>query len=393
MNVLLSLSLAMLAGLILTRVAKKFNLPNVTAYLVAGLLVGPFGLKWVAGNNLHDFAIITSLALGFIAFSIGGEFKLSYIEQIGSQAITITIYQALAAVLVVEISLWLLGVELPIILTLGAIAAATAPAATLMVVRQYKAEGPVTKTLLPVVALDDALGLIIFSLSIALAKTLASNATLTVESVVIQPLKEIIFSLLTGSVLGLLLALSMRFFRSRANRISLVITAVVAGVALSEKWALSSLLVCMMIGAILVNFRDDAEKILNLSDQWTPPIFMLFFVISGAELDLSVLPTVGLIGVVYILARSLGKYFGTYFGSTVVKANDNIKKYLGFTLLPQAGVAVGMAQMAMTQLPQYGKGIRAVVLSATLIYELVGPVITKIALTKAGEIKQQKVSG
>ncbi|HHU32663.1 MAG TPA: cation:proton antiporter [Clostridia bacterium] len=393
MNVLLSLSLAMLAGLILTRVAKKFNLPNVTAYLVAGLLVGPFGLKWVAGNNLHDFAIITSLALGFIAFSIGGEFKLSYIEQIGSRAITITIYQALAAVLVVEISLWLLGVELPIILTLGAIAAATAPAATLMVVRQYKAEGPVTKTLLPVVALDDALGLIIFSLSIALAKTLASNATLTVESVVIQPLKEIIFSLLTGSVLGLLLALSMRFFRSRANRISLVITAVVAGVALSEKWALSSLLVCMMIGAILVNFRDDAEKILNLSDQWTPPIFMLFFVISGAELDLSVLPTVGLIGVVYILARSLGKYFGTYFGSTVVKANDNIKKYLGFTLLPQAGVAVGMAQMAMTQLPQYGKGIRAVVLSATLIYELVGPVITKIALTKAGEIKQQKVSG
>ncbi|MGI6330568.1 MAG: cation:proton antiporter [Zhaonellaceae bacterium] len=383
----------MLAGLILTRVAKKFNLPNVTAYLVAGLLVGPFGLKWVAGNNLHDFAIITSLALGFIAFSIGGEFKLSYIEQIGSRAITITIYQALAAVLVVEISLWLLGVELPIILTLGAIAAATAPAATLMVVRQYKAEGPVTKTLLPVVALDDALGLIIFSLSIALAKTLASNATLTVESVVIQPLKEIIFSLLTGSVLGLLLALSMRFFRSRANRISLVITAVVAGVALSEKWALSSLLVCMMIGAILVNFRDDAEKILNLSDQWTPPIFMLFFVISGAELDLSVLPTVGLIGVVYILARSLGKYFGTYFGSTVVKANDNIKKYLGFTLLPQAGVAVGMAQMAMTQLPQYGKGIRAVVLSATLIYELVGPVITKIALTKAGEIKQQKVSG
>jgi Kef-type K+ transport system membrane component KefB len=326
MNVLLSLSLAMLAGLILTRVAKKFNLPNVTAYLVAGLLVGPFGLKWVAGNNLHDFAIITSLALGFIAFSIGGEFKLSYIEQIGSRAITITIYQALAAVLVVEISLWLLGVELPIILTLGAIAAATAPAATLMVVRQYKAEGPVTKTLLPVVALDDALGLIIFSLSIALAKTLASNATLTVESVVIQPLKEIIFSLLTGSVLGLLLALSMRFFRSRANRISLVITAVVAGVALSEKWALSSLLVCMMIGAILVNFRDDAEKILNLSDQWTPPIFMLFFVISGAELDLSVLPTVGLIGVVYILARSLGKYFGTYFGSTVVKANDNIKK-------------------------------------------------------------------
>lgn len=393
MNVLLSLSLAMLAGLILTRVAKKFNLPNVTAYLVAGLLVGPFGLKWVAGNNLHDFAIITSLALGFIAFSIGGEFKLSYIEQIGSRAITITIYQALAAVLVVEISLWLLGVELPIVLTLGAIATATAPAATLMVVRQYKAEGPVTKTLLPVVALDDALGLIIFSLSIALAKTLASNATLTVESVVIQPLKEIIFSLLTGSVLGLLLALSMRFFRSRANRISLVITAVVAGVALSEKWALSSLLVCMMIGAILVNFRDDAEKILNLSDQWTPPIFMLFFVISGAELDLSVLPTVGLIGVVYILARSLGKYFGTYFGSTVVKANDNIKKYLGFTLLPQAGVAVGMAQMAMTQLPQYGKGIRAVVLSATLIYELVGPVITKIALTKAGEIKQQKVSG
>ncbi len=390
MNTLLSLSLAMLVGLLMTRVVKLLHLPNVTGYLVAGLLVGPFCLKFVEGKNLEGFEIITTVALGFIAFSIGGEFKLAHIKQLGSQAIVITFFQALSACLLVDAALLIGGFPAPLSITLGAIATATAPAATLMVVRQYKADGPVTRTLLPVVALDDAIGLMVFSISIAIAKNLSSHAKLSVSSILLEPLLEIVFSLLVGLVLGALLSISTRFFKSRANRICLMATAVIAGVALSETWGLSSLLVCMMLGAVFANAVEDCDKMLENCERWTPPLFMLFFVISGAELDFSVLPSVGIVGVLYLIFRSLGKYLGSYFGASIVKADKHIRRYLGLTLLPQAGVAVGMAQMVMSELPEYGNKIRAVVLCATLIYELVGPVITKISLTKAGEIPEQE---
>lgn len=389
MNVLLSLCLAMIAGLIMTRLMKLLHLPNVTGYLIAGLIVGPFCLKFVEGANLEGFSIITTVALGFIAFSIGGEFKLQHIKQLGSQAMVITFAQAFAAVAFVDAALLIAGYDAPLSITLGAIATATAPAATLMVVRQYKANGPVTRTLLPVVALDDAIGLMVFSVSIALAKNLAAHEGLSINSVLIEPLVEIVLSLLVGAVVGVVLSVSMKIFHSRANRICLMTTAVIGGVALSQVWGLSSLLVCMMIGAIFANMVDGCDVMLENCERWTPPLFMLFFVISGAELDFAVLPSVGMVGVIYIIFRSLGKYLGSLFGATVVKADKNVKRYLGLTLLPQAGVAVGMAQMAMTELPDFGNKIRAVVLCATLVYELVGPVITKIALTKAGEIEKK----
>lgn len=389
MTMLLSLALAMLVGLLFTRLAKLVHLPNVTAYLVAGLLIGPSCLGLIPADVLQSIDVISTVALGFIAFSIGGEFKLSSMKALGSRVITITFFQAMMAVLLVDAALLICGFPAAEALTLGAISAATAPAATLMVVRQYRAKGPLTATLLPVVAMDDAVGLVVFAISMALARTFATGSALTVKNMLLDPLVEIALSLGIGGVIGLVLAAGIRLFHSRANRLMLCLTAVMLGIALSDLLGLSSLLLCMMIGAVYCNLGADTGTVMDLCDRWTPPVLLLFFVISGAELQLSVIPTVGLLGVVYMITRSLGKYFGAYFGSVVTHADTNIRKYLGITLLPQAGVAIGMAQLAMVQLPQYGAQIRAVVLCATLIYELVGPFLTKKALQAAGEISPQ----
>ena len=379
MTMLLSLALAMLVGLLFTRLAKLVHLPNVTAYLVAGLLIGPSCLGLVPSGVLKSMDIISTVALGFIAFSIGGEFKLSSMKMLGSRVITITFFQAMTAVLMVDAVLLICGFPAAEALTLGAIAAATAPAATLMVVRQYRAKGPLTSTLLPVVAMDDAVGLIVFAISLALARTFANGSALTVKNMLIDPVVEIVLSLTIGGAIGLLLAVGIRFFHSRANRLMLCLTAVLL-------MSLSSLLLCMMIGAVYCNLGADTAVVMDLCDRWTPPVLLLFFVVSGAELELSVIPTVGLLGIIYMLTRSLGKYFGAYIGSLITHADASIRKYLGITLLPQAGVAIGMAQLVIAQLPQYGAQIRAVVLCATLIYELVGPFLTKKALQAAGEI-------
>lgn len=386
MNMLLSMAAAIALGLLLTRIAKKINLPNVTAYLVAGLAVGPYCLNLFDQDALAGAAQITSVALGFIAFSIGGEFKWESLKRVGTKAVIITLFQALAALALVDIVLLVFGFDVPLSITLGAIATATAPAATLMVVRQYRAQGTMTNTLLSVVAMDDAIGLAAFSISLAIAQSLTSGAAPTLYNMLISPLLEIILSLVVGGLLGALLSFLMRFFRSRANRLSLMLAAVLAGVALADGYGLSSLLTCMAIGAAMVNLRDDSEMLVEIIDRWTPPLFTLFFVISGAELDLHVLSTVGILGLLYILARSLGKYFGARVGASVVKSEPKIRKYLGLTLLPQAGVAIGMAQVVITKLPEYGAEIRAVVLCATLVYELIGPVITRIALERSGEI-------
>ena len=377
----------MAAGLLFNRLAKLISLPNVTGYLVAGLLIGPSVLNLIPGDTLRGMDVLVSLALGFIAFSIGGEFKLSTVKAIGGKSIVITLFQALMAVALVDLSLWACGFELPLALTLGAIAAATAPAATLMVVRQYKAKGPVTQTLLPVVAMDDAIGLVVFAVSLAVAQVLSAGAELSVKTMLFKPLIEIVLSLLAGGAVGLAASVALRFFHSRDNYLCVAAAAVLLCVALSGLWGLSSLLLCMAAGAVASNLCKDADRLLDGCDRWTPPLFMLFFVISGAELDLAAIPAVGLLGVIYIVARSLGKYLGTYLGAGLTHADENVKKYLGLALLPQAGVAIGMAQMCAAALPRYAGRITTVVLCATLVYELAGPLITKLALTKAGEIE------
>ncbi len=394
-------------GLLSTRVVKLLHLPNVTGYLIVGLILGQSCFKLLDSNILESFSIIVTIALGFIAFSIGGEFKISNLKKLGKSVFVITLAQSFAALILVDVFVLLTflimkqftNANISMALVLGAIATATAPAATLMVIRQYKAKGPVTDTLLPVVALDDAFGLMFFSISFAIAKIFATGEQITILNILVYPVLEIVCSLLIGGAIGAILALCTKWFKSRANRLILMITAVFLGVGICELFEtmpfnLSSLLVCMMIGATFCNLTNNALEIMDGCERWTPPLFMLFFILSSAELDISLLGKIGIVGIVYLIARSVGKYFGAFAGAKMVKADHNVTKYLGFALLPQAGVAIGMAQMVSTKFatinPDLAKSVVTIVLCATLIYELFGPVLTKIALTKAGEIEVVK---
>lgn len=388
-TLLLSLAALLALGLIMTRLCNLIHLPNVTAYLLAGLILSPYTFGIIDEKLISDLSLLSELSLGFIAFSIGFCFKISHLKTLGKGVFIITIVQAVITALLVDLVMVVLYlfkvIDLPVAFVLGAIATATAPAATLLVVHQYKAQGPVTDTLLPVVAIDDAIGLIIFSISIAISQAIANGTSLSVW-VFLDPLKEILLSLAVGTALGFVVAGGVKIFRSRANRLTIIILCIFAGVALSKLWNLSSLLLCMMIGAIYCNFDIHTEPVMDSYDRWAHPLYVLFFVISGAQLNVRILVSVGLVGIVYILTRSVGKYGGAALGATLAKAEPNVKKYLGLTLLPQAGVAIGMAQEVAIDLPKYAPIITTVVLSATLVYELIGPLVTKTALTKAGEI-------
>lgn len=407
-SILLSLSIALLSGLLLSRLAKKVKLPAVTAYLVSGVLIGPFVLGslglpgiGITSDQLEGFGILSDLALGFIAFSMGNEFRLTQIKKIGKKATFIGTFQALFTTLTVDVTLISLHfampdkLSLPAAIVLGAVATATAPAATLMVVRQYKAKGPVTNILLPVVALDDAVGLVIFAISFGIAKSLSTGAV-DIMAVVLEPLLEVVLSLVLGAILGALFTYCEKFFHSRSKRMAVSVTFVMMCVAISSlKFQIgslhigfSSLLACMMLGTVFCNMCDFSEELMDRADRWTAPILILFFVISGAELELSVFKdwAVVLIGGIYIISRSIGKYFGADISARVSKCDENIIKYLGITLLPQAGVALGMAIKAIELGPD-GAIVRNITLFAVLIYEIVGPYLTKIALTKAGDIK------
>lgn len=409
MEALFSMAIAVAAGLLLSRPAKLLKLPAVTSYLIAGILIGPFclgrlgipGLGFISEMNVKDYSIFCDVALGFIAFTIGNEFRLPQLKKIGKQATVIGIFQALVTAVLVDIVLVAFHFAMPDVLsiemaiTLGAIATATAPAATLMVVRQYKAKGKLTDILLPVVALDDAVGLIVFAISFGVAKGMASGS-FDFFSVLVNPLVEIVLSLLLGTVIGIVFSFTEKFFHSRSKRLSLSITFVLLTVGISMlefhvgpvHIAFSSLLVCMMVGTMFCNICDFSADIMDRVDRWTAPLFILFFVLSGAELDLSVFGNgiIVLIGVIYILARSAGKYLGAYSSAKFTKCDPSITKYLGITLLPQAGVAIGMSMQAAV-LPGSGDVIRNITLFAVLVYELIGPTLTKMALIKSGDIE------
>jgi len=412
MEKLLAAALALLIGLLVTRLFKllKLHLPDVTAFLIAGLIVGPYclgrlkipGVGFSSTAEVESMSVITNTALGFIAFSIGNEFLLSQLKTIGKQAIIVGIFQALAATLLVDVLLIALHFIMPdrltveAAITLGAIASATAPAATLMVVRQYKAKGKLTDILLPIVALDDAVGLAVFSVSFGIAQSMVTGQT-DMIGILVEPLIEIVASLALGALLGWVLTILERTFFSNSNRLSLTIAFVVLTVALSMvsfqigrvRISFSTLLVCMMLGTVFCNICPLAQDLMQRADKWTAPLFALFFVLSGAELELSVLSSgaVILIGIVYILSRSAGKYIGSYISCSATHCDSTVKKYLGITLLPQAGVALGMCVTASKLGTTDGVLIRNIVLFSVLVYELVGPLLTKWALTKAGDIQ------
>jgi len=409
MEILLSVSVAILAGLLMTRVVKPLKLPDVTAYLIGGVLIGPYflgalgidGLGFTSPDAVATLSLISEVALGFIAFSIGNEFRLEDLKKTGRQAVIVGIGQAIAATVFVDVALLALHFAFPHIITpaqaitLGAIATATAPAATLMVVRQYKAKGPVTDLLLPVVALDDAVGLVVFAVSFGIARTLSSGVT-DLVSILVTPLVEIVASLLLGAVMGFLLTQLEKLFRSNSNRLNMSIAFVFMTVTLSMldfhigpvEVGFSSLLVCMMLGTVFCNLCPLSFDIMDQADRWTSPLFALFFVISGAELDLGVFASIAIvgIGVIYILFRSLGKIIGAYIFTRISHCPPQVQKYLGITLLPQAGVALGMCITAR-QLGPEADLIRNIILFSVLIYELVGPLLTRMALTKAGDIQ------
>ncbi|MBR4195234.1 MAG: cation:proton antiporter [Synergistaceae bacterium] len=417
MTLLLSTAFALSAGLLMTRVFKYtvgrrgIMFPDVTAFLVAGVIVGPyalgkFGIGFGSPSELSSVNILSSIALGFIAFDIGSEFRAASLKEMGKSALFIGIFQAVAATVFVDGALILLSVKLgadvlplPAAVTLGAIASATAPAATLMVVRQFKAKGPVTDLLLPIVALDDAAGLVIFAVSIGIAQAMTGGA-LNLVSVVINPIVEIICSVVLGSLMGYVLTMLEKLFFSNSNRLSMTISFVLMTIALSSREmyigqvriAFSSLLVCMTLGTVFCNMCEYSGDIMARSQRWSAPLYAVFFVLSGARLELSVLADSGvmLVGMVYILVRCAGKYYGARLSSTMMKCSENVKKYLGITLFPQAGVALGMVVSAQSLGGEIGGLIRNIVLFSVLVYEIAGPMLTRMALTAAGEIEQKQ---
>lgn len=426
MNQILCIAIALFVGLLSSRLMKLLRLPNVTGYLLSGILFGPYLLgQYIGGwttdptspTSIQAISWVSEIALGFIAFTIGCSFKAESLKAVGKRVVIITIFEALGGALITIGGLLIAyiflkdSLNLSVILTLGAIACATAPAATLMVIKQYRAHGPVVDTLIPVVAFDDAIALIAFSVLFSISKSMAEATNLSIVGVLVVPMIEIMASLVLGAILGFIVSLGCRFFKSRANRMILAIASIFVVVGLSmlatnmgwklfgEDFSFSSLLSCMMIGAIFINFRKDASRTIERIDQFTPPIYMLFFVISGANLNITIFASkdaliVVIVAAIYIVARCVGKYFGAFASSRITKSEPTVQKYLGFTLFPQAGVAIGLATTANQTFMKAGfekeaSLILAVILTATIIYELVGPLITKIALSKAGEISRE----
>lgn len=386
MNLILLISIILLSGLLCGRLVKFIKLPNVTGYLLAGLLLGPFVLNVLSKEALEGMTSVSEMALAFIAFTVGLTFKRSYFAKVGFAPFVIAMCEALVAVFLVTGVLLAFGFEPAFAIVLGAIAAATAPAATIMIIKQYGARGPVTEMLMSVVAIDDAVALVAFGFAVSIAKTILGSASNMLLSVA-KPFIEVGISLGIGSVIGFLMVIPMKYFKKNGNRMIILIATVFLTSALTSLAGGSALLACMMQGAVLCNISADSDRMGDLSDYITPPLFLMFFVLSGAELDISVLPTIGAVGVIYVITRAAGKYLGAYIGARLMKTTDTVRKYLGPALLPQAGVAIGLSLVATQVVPEHGAQIRAVILCGTLLYEMVGPAVTKLCLMRAGEIK------
>lgn len=387
MNLLFYLAIMLFAGLLFGRLLKLVKLPNVTGYLIAGLVLGPFVTKILSAEQVESLSVISNMALAFIAFTVGLSFKRSYFKRVGMTPVVIALLEALVAVFLVQGALIAAGFDVAFSIVLGAIAAATAPAATIMVIKQYGAKGPVTDTLMAVVAIDDAVALVAFGFAVSIAGVISGNGGGNIFLSILQPLWQVFLSLLIGAVMGVLFKIPLRFFKKSGNRLIIIIGFVFMTSALATLCGVSELLACMALGSVFCNISTESDSINDLCDFFTPPLFELFFVVSGAGLDVSVLPQIGVMGAIYVVVRCVGKYLGAFIGAKIMKAPDAVAKYIGPTLIPQAGVAIGLTIVAQSVVPHYAAQVRAVILCGTLIYELVGPAITKITLKKAGEIQ------
>lgn len=388
MNQLYYVAIIILSGMIMARLVSKFKLPHVTGYLLAGVLIGPSILNLVPKEAGESLTVISEAALGFIAYSIGSEMNFKNLKRVGKSLITITIFEALMpAILVTLTMIYVFKQPLPFAIVIGAIASATAPAATIMVIKQYKAKGKIVDTLLPVVAMDDGVAIISFGIAFSIAKSLMkSGGSFSMVQAILVPLLEIFLALGVGFAVGIILCYLIPKIKGEDELLSSVIVSIFIAIGFAEFLNVSTLLVCMMIGITVSNFAHNSNRALNVINKVTPPIFIAFFTLSGVDLNLGALKYAGLMGIGYVVVRSIGKILGAYIGARITHSNKTVQKYLGLTLLPQAGVAIGLSMIAQTVMPTMGSTIRTIILASTVIYELFGPFIAKTALIKAGEI-------
>ncbi|MGH4052695.1 MAG: cation:proton antiporter [Clostridium sp.] len=385
-KIIIEVAIMLFAGIIFGRLAKFIKLPNVTGYLIAGLLLGPSFFNFLPVNMVNNFSVISDIALGFIAFTIGSEFNLTYFKKVGIAPIIIAISESFGAIILVTITLIIFGFDLKLSILLGAIAAATAPAQTIMVINQYKAKGSLTSMLMSVVAIDDAVALIGFGFATTIVETMSSSLNTNIILSILTPIYGVLVSFILGGIASMLMKLIFRWFKKASNRLCIIIAFILITYWVAGLFHGSPLLACMALGGVLVNIYGNIDSVVKITESFTPPIFMIFFVISGAGFEISALGGIGVIGLLYVIMRIIGKMAGAWIGGKVMKQDDKICKYLGPTLMPQAGVALGLIVVAGKLIPEYASQIRVIILCSTFIYSIVGPIAAKVALEKSGEI-------
>ncbi|MDE7162317.1 MAG: cation:proton antiporter [Anaeroplasmataceae bacterium] len=387
-KVLISLSIMLLVGFLMTRVTKLLKLPNVSGYIIGGILIGPYCLKLVSEEMVVSMDFVSDIALSFIAFGVGKFFKKEVLKKAGPKVIVITVFEALMATILVTLSMhFFFKMSWQFSLILGAIASATAPASTMMTIKQYKAKGEFVDVLLQVVALDDIVCLLAFSIATAVAT--ASEGSFQAMDI-IKPIGFNILSVVAGILLAIILRFVLNPKRSKDNRLILVIMALLSLCAICSILNVSPLLSCMIFSTVYVNITDDTY-LFHQIDNFTPPIMMLFFVLSGMKLNLKTLLSVGVIGVSYFLIRIVGKYLGAFLGCLITKKHKDVKYNLGLALIPQAGVAIGLSVLGQRLLPpDLGNLLSTIILASSVLYEFVGPTCAKASLFLSHSIEWDK---
>ncbi|MSU00261.1 cation:proton antiporter [Tissierella sp. DSM 105185] len=387
MDLLFKLGIIILIGIIGGRLANYFKLPNVSGYIVAGLIIGPSFINLVNEMDIESFNIINEMALAAIAFSIGNEFLLKDMKKVGKDVLLITVAEVVGAFVIVFIMMYfILNQAMEFSLMIASMSAATAPAGIVMVIRELKANGPLTKTILPIVALDDALGIMVFGVCLSLSKILSGTEKYSIIKIISNPTIEIFGSIILGFVIGIVMTYVVKKAKHSEELLIMTIGFILLSSGAANYFNLSPLLTCMMVGATLVNLKQNSFRVFNSINEFTPPINLLFFTVAGASLNIKVLSSVGILGIGYIIARASGKYIGATLGAKAVGSEEKIVKYLGMSLLTQGGISIGLSMIVKKELPELSDSIITVILFSVLIYEIIGPILAKIAITKAGEV-------
>ncbi len=394
MNILLLFGFIVLVGLLFGRGFERVGIPQVVGYIVAGVILGDSVTHFISTELLDKLVPLTQLALAFIGFMVGGELKKSVFQKYGKQFLAILLSEGLLAMFTVAVLTFLWTKNLPLALLLGALCSATAPAATVDVLWEYHSRGPLTTTILAIVALDDGLALILYGFAFAFANVLVVGGTLDANVMLVQPLTEIFGSLFLGGAIGFLLDYGLRFIKLKDDKLVVNIGAVLLASGLASHFEFSLILTNMAVGLVLTNMHTDRnEPNFDLVKSFVPPIYIIFFIFVGARLQIGLLPKMGMLGLLYVAGRTAGKWIGAYFGSKLSGADENVQKYLGFALFSQAGVAIGLAldiyqhfsQMGAAG-TQLGHTVINVIAATTLLVQIIGPPSVKYAITKAKEI-------